>query len=83
MLFIIALLLGATARADHLPDNLLAGGRPEKVLAGIHLDRSKLSDVVRAHGEPSKVEGDDYYWEKEGWRLHLVIYRGAQIVHGE
>jgi hypothetical protein len=82
-LFIVVLLLGATARADHLPENLLARGRPEKMLASVHLNRSKLSDVVRAHGKPSKVEGDDYYWVKNGWTLHLLVYRGDGIVHGE
>jgi hypothetical protein len=79
----IALLLCSHARADHLPEHLLAGGKPEKVLTGIHLERSRLSDVVRAYGEPSKVEGDDYYWEEGGWKLHLVIYRGSSIKNGE
>jgi hypothetical protein len=79
----IALLLCSSVRADHLPENLLAGGKPEKVLASIHLERSRLSDVIRAHGEPSKIEGDDYYWEKGGWKLHLVIYRGSGIKNSE
>jgi len=79
----IALLLSSSARADHLPRHLLAGGNPEKVLAGIHLERSRLSDVIRTYGEPLKVEGDDYYWEKHGWKLHLVIYRGDSIKNGE
>ena len=85
LLFLIStsLFLGATARADHLPENLLARGRPEEVLAGIHLERTKLSEIIRAHGKPSKIDGDDYYWEKHGWTLHLVIYRGAGIVNGE
>jgi hypothetical protein len=82
-LITIALLPGLIARAEHPPKNLLARGKPEKVLAGVHLERSRLSDVIRAHGEPSKVEGDDYYWEKDGWKLHLVVYRGDGIRNGE
>jgi hypothetical protein len=53
------------------------------VLAGIHLERSRLSDVIRAHGKPSKIEGDDYYWEKDDWKLHLVIYRGVAIINSD
>lgn len=79
----VALFLAPGARADHLPEDLLAKGRPEKSLAGIHLERSRLSGIVRAHGEPSRVEGDDYYWEKDGWTLHMVLYRGHTIKNGE
>ena len=53
------------------------------MLASVHLNRTELSDVIRAHGKPSKVEGDDYYWVKNGWTLHLVVYRGDGIVNGE
>jgi hypothetical protein len=89
------LLLASVGLADHLPPELQARGKPEKTLAGIHLDRSKVSDVIKIYGAPSKAEmqskpadlnvGDtyDYFWTKPGMKLHLIVYRGAHIVRGE
>ena len=50
-------------------------------LAGIHLRHTKLSDVFRMYGKPSKVERHsspsdikeiDYYWNKSKGRLHIL-----------
>ena len=81
-LILIALLFVSSAPADHLPENLLARGKPEKILAGIHLARTKLSDIIKTHGEPSKIEDEDYYWEKDGWTLHLNYYRSEAMKGG-
>ncbi len=76
------LLFGSTCSADHLPTELQARGRPEKKLARIHLERTKLADVVRMYGKPSKVEKQpssadiamtDYYWNLSKGRLHLLM----------
>jgi hypothetical protein len=82
------LLLTSICRADHLPRELQARGNPEKRLAGIYLERSRLADVVRLYGKPSRVEKQsstadfdmyDYYSNKPRATLHLVIVRGARI----
>ena len=75
------------SRADHLPDNLQARGKPETRLAGIHLtDHTKLSDVIKLYGPPTKVKASesdrpdfsssyDYYWVRPGLNLHVLIER--------
>ena len=77
----------STSRADHLPDNLQAQGRPEKRLAGIRLnEQTKVSDVIKLYGRPTTVkawESDeanvsssyDYYWVRRGLYLHVLVER--------
>lgn len=89
------LLFASLCVADHLPPELQARGKPEKTLAGIHLNRDKVSDVIKLYGKPSKVENEaepsdpnrvdvfDYYWNKLSIKLRLVVYRGSQIKGGE
>ncbi len=78
--------LGSVGRADHLPDNLLAQGRPETRLARIDLKDVELADIIRRYGKPNRVkawESDrpdfsssyDYYWLKPGLKLHVVVER--------
>ena len=67
------LFLGGMVRADHLPDSLLAGGRPENVLAGIDLEHTTLAQVVSKWGQPTTVQEEDYYWDKGTFKLHLII----------
>ena len=92
----VAILIGfvSTNRADHLPDNLQARGRPETTLAGIRLtDRTKLADVIRRYGKPTKVkawESDDsnisnsydYYWVRPGLNLHVLVERLPRKIPG-
>jgi len=83
-----SILLAPVCRADHLPSELQARGKPEKRLAGIHLERSKLADVIKMYGKPTKIEKQpsppdfdmyDYYWNKPKAKLHLVVERGFGI----
>jgi hypothetical protein len=76
------LLFSIICNADHLPPELQARGRPEKELARIHLEHTKLPDVIRMYGKPSKVEKQpsppdialtDYYWNLSNGRLHLLM----------
>ena len=76
------LLFTIVCNADHLPPELQARGRPEKKLARIHLEQTKLADVIRMYGKPSKVEKQpspsdialtDYYWNLSKGRLHLLM----------
>ena len=89
--YISILLLGLSGfcpltHADHLPDELLAHGRPETRLAGIDLRRAKLAGIIKRYGKPSSVKewesGDpkvassyDYYWNKHRLKLKVVIVR--------
>jgi hypothetical protein len=82
VLVLLLLLFGTTCSADHLPPELQARGRPEKKLARIHLEHTKLADVIRMYGKPSKVEKQpsppdlvmtDYYWNLSKGRLHLLM----------
>jgi hypothetical protein len=93
---LLASLIGfcSTSHADHLPDNLLARGTPETRLAGIHLtDRTKLADVIKLYGQPSKVKGSeeadpniassyDYYWVRPGLNLHVLVERLPRKIPG-
>ena len=86
---LIASLIGfsSTGRADHLPENQQARGAPETRLAGIRLnDRTRLADVVRLYGQPTRVEAwesddvnisgsYDYYWFRPGLNLHVLVER--------
>jgi hypothetical protein len=79
--------------ADHLPENLLARTRPEKKLAGISLERSKVSDVVEIYGEPPCVikretsagyaGSYDYYWHPDGFTLHVFVESGEEPAGNE
>jgi hypothetical protein len=76
----------SVSHADHLPLKDQAKGKPEKMLAGIMLDRSRISDVIKLYGKPSKVtrepkpsdlnvvETSHYYWLKGATKLHLLVY---------
>jgi hypothetical protein len=82
--------LGVVGHADHLPHNLQARGKPETRLAGIDLRRAKLADVIKVHGQPTKVkawEQDnpkiansyDYYWNTRGVNLKVGVVRALNI----
>ena len=77
------LLCQAPAKADHLPDRLLAAGKPEITLAGINLKTSKLDDVIRMYGQPTrKIEVPNspvwtgYVWELPHAKLELSVNHG-------
>ena len=89
VVFLLAIGFSLTARADHLPEELLAKGKPETILAGINLSGLKLSDVIKLYGQPTKVEASeqnnpkiansyDYYWVKAGLNLHILVQRLPQ-----
>ncbi len=88
IIVLVASLIGfaSTSRADHLPANLLARGRPETKLAGIDLRRVKLAEITKLYGPPTRVkawEQDnpkfsnsyDYYWNRRGIELKVVVER--------
>ncbi len=72
--------------ADELPAREQAKGKPEKILAGINIDRSRISDIIKLYGKPAKVSTDPkppnlnvvethhYYWSKGSTRLHVAMY---------
>ena len=74
----------SVSHADHLATKDQAKGKPEKVLAGINLDRSKIADVIKLYGKPSNVtkepsipnvvDTSHYYWMKGSAKLHVVVY---------
>jgi hypothetical protein len=77
------LLFSVPVSADHLPEHLQARGKPEKTLAGIHLDRTRLKDMIKLYGKPSRIDGDYYHWNKSGVNLRVLIYRRPETVSGE
>ena|SRR5579862_6598587 len=77
------ILFASVCSADHLPPELQARGTPEKKLAGINLEHTRMSTIVKMYGKPTEVKDDDYYWIKSRLRLHLVVYRGKEIRGGE
>jgi hypothetical protein len=88
-LVLATILIGflSASRADHLPENLLARGKAETKLAGIRMnDRTRLADVIKLYGQPTRVESwesdepnisssYDYYWAKPGLNLHVQVER--------
>ena len=81
--WVVISLLAHLSLADHLPRRLQATGKPEKTLAGIYLNRTRFSDIVKLNGKPDKVEGEDHIWSRHGVKLRLVIARGNGVVNGE
>jgi hypothetical protein len=80
---ILMLILAVPTAADHLPDKLLASGKPEKILAAINLEKTKLDDVVRMYGPPTrevKVPNNPswtgYVWETTRAKLEVSVNRG-------
>jgi hypothetical protein len=78
------LLCQAPAEADHLPERLLAAGKPEITLAGINLKTSKLNDVIRMYGQPTRQREvpnnpswTGYVWELPYAKLELGVNRGS------
>jgi hypothetical protein len=73
-----SLLLETTLKADHLPENLLAAGQPEVVLAGIKIRTSTLDDVIRLYGNPTrKEESNDWIgctWNLLNAKLKVNLY---------
>ena len=80
-------LLAPVCFADHLPSKDQAKGQPEKKLAGITLDRTKVSEVIKRYGRPSEVQKEPrppnlnvvdtyhYRWLKPGIQIHLVVFQ--------
>lgn len=71
------------AKADHLPDEMLATGKPEIKLAGIDLTKTKLDDVVRLYGAatrekkaPNNPSWTGYIWELPGAKIELSVDNG-------
>src|SRR5207245_7009408 len=76
-------------RADHLPDNLQAPGRPETTLARINLKDASITKIVKLYGKPTKEKraepslpnssgSIDYYWRRRGLNLHVQIEFATQ-----
>lgn len=84
--FLSALLLAVgSAYADHLPDAMLAKGKPEVELAGINLEKSKLDDVIRRYGQPAhKLNAPNnpawagYSWEMPHAKLEVNVEEGPK-----
>jgi hypothetical protein len=74
-------------RADH--SEIIATGRPEQVLAGIHVYRSRVPETVKRLGKPSSIHDEpvadapdavsrDYIWHSD----NCVLTAGTYNVHG-
>ncbi|HEU4835054.1 MAG TPA: hypothetical protein VFS90_11585 [Pyrinomonadaceae bacterium] len=86
LLFILITGSFVSVNADHLEPKDQARGKPEKTLAGINLDRSSISDVIKLYGKPSRVRKEPkppglnvvdihhYYWTRGSTKLHVVMY---------
>lgn len=66
--------------ADHLPETLLAQGRPETVLCGIDVIRSRTPELLEKFGKPISYdkypkteEAAEISWDKEGSKIHVTI----------
>ena len=92
--FLVAIVVVSNARADHLPVELQAKGKSEKTLARIHLERSRLKDILRTYGKPSQIKktpaapdssivDEEYYWKLSGVTVRVLLLRGPGIHHGE
>ena len=75
------------ANADHLPDDLLATGKPETTLAGINLVSTKLADVLRMYGPPARQttvpnnpSWTGYIWNLPNAKLELGVDRDGSAV---
>lgn len=95
VVLLTALLSASTCFADHLPPKDQSKGLPEKTLAGITLDHTKVSDVIRKYGNPSEVQKEKnppdsnvvdtyhYRWHKRGIKLHLAVFHFDETRNGE
>lgn len=85
LLLLFSFLAGqVSAYADHLPEHLLATGKPETTLAGISLKTAKWSDVIRRYGHPTREERapnnptwTGYVWELPHAKLEVGVDRGG------
>jgi hypothetical protein len=75
------LLIPSIAKADNLPENLQASGKPETTLAGINLETTTLIDVIRLYGLPTREERTSrdpdwigYIWELPQAKIELSFY---------
>jgi hypothetical protein len=78
--------LFASALADHLPEPLLALGKPERTLAGIDIQNAKLADVVQRYGVatrkvnvPNNPDWTGYVWEKSAVKLEVGVQGSADL----
>lgn len=81
-----ALLLAAaiaSSFADHLPEKLLARGKPETTLAGINLESTTPEEVLRRLGPPIKTvrvpnnpQWTGYLWQAANTRIEVEVSRG-------
>lgn len=75
--------LGVNVFADHIPENLVAKGKSEKTIAGIKLMGFTLKRIKKFYGNPTKVDGDNYYWNKSGVVLHVMMAIGSTFENGK
>ena len=84
LLMILLVRYPANSFADHLPEHLLARGRPETILAGIDLKHTSFEKIVRLYGKPTEQKrwepglpnssgAIDYYWRRRGLNLHVQV----------
>jgi hypothetical protein len=72
-LMLCLLLLCPLVYGDHNPENEISKGRAENRLANIILMKSKLADVIKIYGKPSRIESDEYYWQHSDWTMRLIF----------
>ena len=85
-------LFASISRADYLADRLPASGKPENKLAGTHLtERTRLREIIKRYGKPTRVKSwesgnpnwsnqYEYYWQKPGLNLRVVVERLPQKI---
>jgi hypothetical protein len=66
----------AISQAQHVPEDQLTAGKPETVLSGINVYRTKLDQVIAMYGKPSSQDKDAhglplYIWQKSGVKLQV------------
>lgn len=79
---VFAMLTVGQPMADHLDETRVARGKPEHILCGIEVTKSRIADVIRLYGTPIHVEDNpledtpgsgepNYVWEKNGVRMEI------------
>lgn len=78
--FLVLALFACIARADHLPESLLAQGPREVSLCGINVYHSRVPELMKKFGKPftyekypKTEEAAEMVWHANGSKIHVTV----------
>jgi hypothetical protein len=82
LILVLAALVCPTLSGDHLPENLLAEGPAERLMAGINIEHTTIAEAVKTYGPPKREDHPDPDDPSRGQRSYVWTMAGVRLEVG-